>query len=257
MVLGWLRVVLIANALVPVARDSAGAGVFFKIGIHTHTTMELDMEALAKMAGWATAICGAIMAVMGLFADGRAKLGEAWSGVKAFGRACKVPFRAPWAVMRMERKMELMETELSFNGGSSLKDVVTRAEGMRRHHFAVQARPAFMCIGSGEIFELSDALCQLCGVWDKAKLYGHNWLVHLYVEDVEDVQGIMASAAAARSAFRLRVRIREERGDYAGLWEVIANVILDKPTGQVQYAASFKPADDVAKKIVKEHEWRC
>lgn len=211
------------------------------------TEMKNGVEVLA-------AILGGVMVIASFFAEGRKTLRSAGRGLWWMLGVATVPLRAPWMVPKMLAMVQGMRAELEFNGGSSVKDVVTMDHGVRIHEFRLQPRPGFICDEKGAFSEVTDALIRLVKETDRARLMGQNWRNFIYNEDVAQVVASLLGQAATGSDFRWRCRWTDGM-DARGTWEMILTAVLKKPDGRVRYIGTLRPVDEVARGIAQRNGW--
>jgi len=203
---------------------------------------------------WFAAVVGAVMVIASFFAEGRKTLRAAGRGVWWLLGVITVPVRAPWMVPKMLSMVESMRAELDFNGGGSVKDVVTMDHGVRMHDFRLQPRPGFICDEKGAFSEVTDAMIRLVKETDRSRLLGQNWRNYIYNEDIAKVVDALLGQAASGADFRWRCRWTD--GEEArGMWEMILTAVLRKADGRVRYVGTLRPVDEIAKGIAQRNGW--
>lgn len=254
----------------------------------------------------ASLIIAAVATVTSFFEDGRKKLKKAGWGMLWAGKMALLvvfsPVIAPVYLMwrakedKKERsefrdlvegalkearddradirgKVEEVQRDLVFNGGSTIRDMMALVESDRQESFWLQRCPAFECLPDGSNILVSEPYLVLTAVRVDDELGQMDWGQFIFAEDLPGYLSAWREAAALGSVFRARARWTSKLRENRGMWEVLATPI--KASGTVvhsrgsiclasdakiqrkilRYRGRLMPVDDVARKIAEDEGW--
>ena len=169
-------------------------------------------------------------------------------------------FRSPFIILeKVERiedrqieiasRLERVEKENQFNGGSSNKDMLTKQEAYRRHDFWTSGRPQMEMDGDAQVSLTSEALCRLFGVSTPDDVMRRSWLRFVDAAEVGDLLKVFKGAVETDSMFRYAANIYNSSGDCQGFWEIQAQQIMPSVHGKKLYYGTMAPLDAKAKEM--------
>ena len=158
----------------------------------------------------------------------------------------------------ISKRIEYIDSELRFNGGSSLKDQVVKISNLMDNDFWIRPQPAFLCLDDGKNNQVSQAYCQMVSVGSFDELEKLNWRMFIDPMDIDGYDVLWESAFKDKQGFVTVVNIIDQYQEPRGKWRLritpIKPMIRKEHEGYL-FAGHYTPVDDLAKKIWDDHGW--
>ena len=150
-------------------------------------------------------------------------------------------------------RLAVIESEMRFNGGQTIKDMLFLLFNYRRHDYWRLGIPAMEMDGIGQVTLVSEAACRLFGVVNPDDLKRRSWL--RYIEGVDDFLHAFTESVNYQSEFSAILRIRTPDGTSRGDWEMRAAPISQEGSATKIYSAHLSPVDAAAQKAFAATAW--
>lgn len=140
--------------------------------------------------------------------------------------------------------------QLTWNGGSTLRDMVAVMNAMQRLEFMRSREIKFECIAStlGNTM-VSAGYREVLRIDSDARLLGGNWkqFIHQGAEEVTYLERVSRAFERGEEA-RARLRLLDADGEYAGEWEMQAQPLNIHGCSTCRYIGRLSPLDEEARK---------
>lgn len=144
-------------------------------------------------------------------------------------------------------KIALIESQMLFNGGNSLRDMLVVVVNRQQQQFWRSLRPSVEIDGDAMVTLVSESACQLFGVLDPQALRMRNWLRFVDGGRVDDFLHAYVETVSRGSSFSFEFELKRESGDPIGRWELRLNPVTLPGMSRQVYSGYFRPVDDRAK----------
>lgn len=145
------------------------------------------------------------------------------------------------------QKVEFIERELQYNGGSTLRDMVGSLAMRQRMQFWKSRSPSIELDRDACVKGVSETACRLFAVADPAELYVRNWLGFVEAGRVDDFLHSFAESVRFRSQMKFDFAMRDANRKPLGVWELHLSPVTPEGASHPVYSGYFRPVDDVAK----------
>lgn len=154
-------------------------------------------------------------------------------------------------------RLELIEKEMRFNGGKTIKDMLVLIFNYRRHDYWRIGRPAMELDGNAQVMLVSGAACKLFGVVNPDELKRRSWLRFVESSIVDSFLAAYQDTVKYRSEFTWTFGVHALSGEYRGQWEMRASPITAEGAETSIYSAFLSPSPEcnVARDFVKAIDW--
>lgn len=144
-------------------------------------------------------------------------------------------------------KLGYIESEMRFNGGNSIRDIVWQLRNQHRANLWRALRPSLEIGLSAKIDAVSETACHLFGVSDTALILDRNWFncVDGGLDDFLRAYDEAISFGSSTLVFPLALKTYE--GKPRGKWEMRLNLITQKGAKAPKFTGYFRAIDDIAK----------
>jgi PAS domain-containing protein len=154
-------------------------------------------------------------------------------------------------------RLEVIEKEMKFNGGRTIKDMLVLFFNYRRHDYWRIGRPAMELDGKAQVTLVSEAACKLFGVVNPDDLKRRSWLRFVESSSVDPFVAAYQDTVKFRSEFTWLFSIHSPSGQYRGEWEMRASPITAEGAETSIYSAFLSPHPEcsVAREFAKSIDW--
>lgn len=149
-------------------------------------------------------------------------------------------------------RLSTIETEMKFNGGKTIKDMLFLLFNYRRHDYWRIPHPVMEIDGEARVTLVSEVTCRLFGVVNPDDLKSRSWLTYVADTNVEKLLRSYLEAVSFQSEFNWPIHLRSATGVVRGEWELRASPISQPTAVNKIYSAALVPMDDAAKRVARE-----
>jgi PAS domain-containing protein len=160
-----------------------------------------------------------------------------------------------YSISNIDNRLKNVEKEISFNGGSTMKDTLRIVKAEMEASFWLNPRPSFRTTSNGVNVLVNEAYCHLCGVSSES-LLKLNWRNFADDEEqLDDYTRRWIESSKEFSQFSGKLKIKNYKNEYKGEW-----IIKIRPLGPIEnndkddylWHGSLYPFDKVALDYAKD-----
>ncbi len=152
-------------------------------------------------------------------------------------------------------RLEIVEKEMKFNDGRTIKDMLFLIFSYRRHDFWRLGRPAMEMDGDGQVTLVSEAMCLLFGVVTPDDLKRRSWLRYVDSDEVDGILRACLETVLRQSEFSYTMELRSHHGESRGQWELRGSPITPESAKTKIYSCFIDPACDRARAFAASMKW--
>ena len=165
-----------------------------------------------------------------------------------FGKVWKTLRKDSGIQVQILEKVTKIEKEMQYNGGNSIRDIVTIQVNRQKAQFWRSARPSMEMGRDVQVQLVSESLCHLFGVADPQQVLSRNWLNFISGRVDEFLIGF-ENAVRFHSGINFHLPIRADDGTDQGVWELRLSPITAPDSVRPLYSGYFKPIDARAQEV--------
>lgn len=155
----------------------------------------------------------------------------------------------------IDERLKKVEHEVTFNGGSSMKDAlrVVKAEIDATNWLA--PRPTFRTTSDGLYTFANAAFCHLCNA-TQGELLKLGWKnFALDEEQADDFMNRWLLSSNSQSQFSSKLKLKNNQNDYVGEWlfKIRPLVVSKSETKEYLWQGTLHALDEVAQEYAKSH----
>lgn len=143
---------------------------------------------------------------------------------------------------------EIIEKEFKFNGGSSIKDILSLLYADYKETKRNTSFPLFICDEKGRNIVVSKPYADLLDLENDGQLLGLEWRSFIDGRDMREYSEGFFEAVANCSSFGGRFRFSDSS---KGAWAVRAQPLLRGQDLKLLYLGVIRPSDDTARSIAE------
>lgn len=143
--------------------------------------------------------------------------------------------------------VQFIKKEMQFNGGNSLRDIVSIQNNRQKAQFWRSIRPSVEMGLNVKVDLVSETACHLFRVSDPQLIMERNWL-NCVAAGVDDfLQAYEDALKFEQTALVYPLPLKTNDGEPLGKWEIRLSLITPKDSPRPKFSGYFKPVDEIAK----------